>query len=118
MGHFPKCAPGEIQKGAAVIAGAITSAPLLADFFGYFLVQQQESTIFRILFFPYWQNRRRTANSRPYKRYGTFSLKRGCSYGQSGGLSLRVLWQPFGKFAPGFSIVHRTIYIGTQAPVF
>lgn len=38
-----RCAPGEIQEGAALGAGANNSAPLLVAFFGHFLVRTQES---------------------------------------------------------------------------
>ena len=41
MPHHRKCVRG--WRGAALIAGAINSAPLLSDFFGYFLVRRQES---------------------------------------------------------------------------
>ena len=43
----PYAAPPKVRagvgRGAALIAGAINSAPLLSDFFGYFLVRRQES---------------------------------------------------------------------------
>ena len=59
-----RCAPG-VSKGGGSGAGATSLSAPLADFFGYFLVQWQESNIttpHRKLYFQIYKNKRKKQN--------------------------------------------------------